>query len=1090
MNNYSYDFVDGFRVFDSGLLLPHLEFVPDPSPTDQQSIDDALILYWSYYSSEATQVFALSGCTADGMEIGTTETNQISTVPDDGQYVFNDSGSPSYAALTYDYIYMGGRVLVDSPYTGTSYNAFFTFQNVNIPQGSRLRKAYIVFTANNTENQVLLPTETVNLKISGHLSDNSTTNPTSPTPTASPTNFPRTITEVTWDDLPAWTPDAEYDSPDVACIIQEIIDQPDWAYGNALKFFVENNGSVVTEVFGSFKWAVRQPYSYDQSPSKSAKLIYWFSPGDHTMTGGVSLAGNTSSILKYNPSVSGGARVGGTAQEKVVYNSLCTADHMESGTTAIKSLNSSLDDGSWSPGFSALTNGTMFIGQVDDPMGCWFTFRSVGIPKGSRMRKAFLTITRNGTSWGVAPQDGTCNAKISAHLTPDSATNPTWWLDQLEANRPSGSKWPRTEIAIDWDNIPDFTVADPTHNSSDISCLIQEIINQPDWASGNAIKIFLEDNGSVGYRQIYSYEEDSALSAKLTYWYSPGDYTADGGISLAGNTSSVAAFNLVTGSLIASGGTVAGGEADALIVKREVASGGARAGGTAETFVYRSIVASGGVVGGGLASLIATYHYFPDGGEVLTGGEALSEFSLIFDLDVQWQTRATIEIDKEFYWNTGTLPLRWYRVQGCCVFPTGAGDGVGGGQPGGCDITGIQTDDIKCVGATGKQQFIQNLVGSSVSDICQQLTDSRLNWEICSIKRWSRPADGRLVEPDDQCNTLVDVPYCEIPECLNFCVHTNSITNIGVTTYVIESFVSHISSGVVITGGQAITSIVGGVDTNQSFFEYVSDGGEVLTGGEALTSSSWDNDLLTTIGVTTYIENLEAVFGSGTEGPVLDLPTQLIGTSCGSCDSMPLVLYFFHNLSNESVFANYMQRNGLEMPNPLPMHYSARSQSWVANCHMTGTSDDNLGSTETWRFSFEWSCISSLGGEELGSSSWKFSMLVVRKNEYSGIDFDTRALIVFPPEQICLTSQNLGFDFSFKFNTVTKFVSNDSDIVPNTTLLTDTIGLFKSKFWARSPNFTVRLSKSNISNGVARQDIYPIFPQSLGEGATTPFITR
>jgi len=522
----------------------------------------------------------------------------------------------------------------------------------------------------------------------------------------------------------------------------------------------------------------------------------------------------------------------------------------------------------------------------------------------------------------------------------------------------------------------------------------------------------------------------------------------------------------------------------------EIGSGGSIGGGDAgvlATYTPDAIVA--GAVGAGSAALTVAYFYFPDGGEVLTGGEALSDFSPQFDLVLEWQTRATIEIDKEFSWNTGLLPLRWYRVQGCCVFPTAAGDGIGR-QSGGCDVTGIQTDDIKCVGATGKQQFIQNLVGSSVSDICQQLSDSRLNWEICSIKQWSRPADGSLVPPDDQCNDLKEVPYCEIPECLNFCIHTNSITNIGVTTYVIEAFASYVGSGGALTGGEALTSIVGGGGTEQSFFEYISDGGEVLTGGEALTSSSWDNDLLTTIGVTTYVENLEAVFGAGTDGPELELQTQVIGTSCGSCNSMPLVLYFFHNLVNESVLLNYMQRNGLELPNPLPMHYSSRLQSWVANFHMTGTSDDNLGSRETWRFSFEWSCVSSFGGNELGSSSWKFSMLVVRKNEFTGTDFDTRALVIFSPEQICLTTQNLGFDFSFKFNTLTKFVSNDSDIVPNVTLLTDTIGLFKSKFWTRTPNFTVRLSKANISNAVQRQDIYPIFPQAVSEGATTSFITR
>lgn len=486
----------------------------------------------------------------------------------------------------------------------------------------------------------------------------------------------------------------------------------------------------------------------------------------------------------------------------------------------------------------------------------------------------------------------------------------------------------------------------------------------------------------------------------------------------------------------------------------------------------------GGSVGSGSAEVMV--YYSPDliAAGAIGGGTA---FSYQFDLEIQWNTRATIEIDKEFSWNTGILPLKWYRVQGCCVYPTAAGDGItqdgdqdgNTSQAGGCDVIGIQTDDVKCVGALGKQQFIQTLVGTSVSDICNQLTDSKLNWEICSIKQWSRPADNRLVSSDDDCNTLIDVPYSDIPECINFSVKTSSLTKIGVTTYVIEFLFFHTSSGGATTGGEALIVFVG--ESNQSFFEYISEGGNTLTGGEALTYSSWDNDLLTLMGVSTSIENLEAVFGFG-ESPTLEKSNQLIGTSCGSCNAMPLIIQFFHNLSNESVLTNYMQRNGLELLNPLPMYYSSRSKSWLANFHMTGISDDSLRSLENWRFSFEWSCVGSFGGEEIGSSFWKFSMLVVRKNEFSGIDFDTRVLVVFPPEQICLNTR-LDFDFSFNINTLTKFVSNNSDVVPSVTLLKDDIGLFKSKFWAKFPNFSIRLSENNTSTIVQRQDISQIFPQ-------------
>jgi hypothetical protein len=482
--------------------------------------------------------------------------------------------------------------------------------------------------------------------------------------------------------------------------------------------------------------------------------------------------------------------------------------------------------------------------------------------------------------------------------------------------------------------------------------------------------------------------------------------------------------------------------------------------------------------------------YDSDGGLVFTGGSAYTNYTLFFDLEIQWQTRAIVEINKDFQWNTGQQLLRWYRVQGCCEYPTPAGSGdpnvlpslPNPPLPGGCPIIGIQTDDSKCVGATGKQQYVQNIVARGLADVCQQLADSKMNWQICSIKEWSRPADPSLSPPSDQCNTLTEVPHCDIPKCLQFCVDTDAVVHMGMTTFAIDTIFNYTVSGGAYTGGDADTSILTGPQPTTSSFEYIPDGNIVLTGGDAVTSSSWDNDLLVTMGMYAVVERLEAVFSAGTDGPALELPNRTTGTNCGSCNSMPTVLYFHHNIAKDNILTSYMQRNGLELPNPLPMHYSSRLQSWVANFHMLGTGDDNRGSNESWRFTFEWACLGEIAGGESGSPSWKFSMLVVRKNEASGLDYDSRMMIVFPPDQVCSGIQNLGFDFSFSLNTVTEFVSNDMDIVPTLVLLTDNIGLFKSKFWTQNPKFNIRLSKSNVSTVVQRQDIYPIFPQAVVQG--------
>ena len=493
---------------------------------------------------------------------------------------------------------------------------------------------------------------------------------------------------------------------------------------------------------------------------------------------------------------------------------------------------------------------------------------------------------------------------------------------------------------------------------------------------------------------------------------------------------------------------------------------------TADSFVGQQAVGSATAnsfaVAGGRVLLVYTAS-----GTAYTGGSATTNYRPQWNQSIVWQTRASIRIDKNFAWNTGTIPLRWYRVQGCCRFPTAAGGS--GGQPGGCDIIGIQTDDPKCVGSQGKVQYIQNVVARGLSDLCTQISNSRLNWEICSIKVWSRPANVGGDPASDQCNTLTEVPWQDVPECIEFDINTDAIVKIACKATVVDAIFFYQGSGGAVTGGSATTS---GGTGSESFFVYHADG-VALTGGSAETSSSWNAELLTSMVMTASVEDVEAVFGVGSSAPALILPPQITGTICGSCTSMPVNLYLFSNIATQNILTSYMARNGLSLPNPLTMHYSARTLSWAAHYHMNGTSNDN-SSAENWRFSFEWGCTSSIDGDNLGSNVWRFSALIVRKNQNSGINFDTRFLVVFPPDNMCDNPQNnLGFNFSFSTNTATDLVTNSFNIVPHLVLLTDNIGLFNSSYWSQSPNLNITLSQNKASpKTLPRQNIYPIFPQA------------
>lgn len=476
----------------------------------------------------------------------------------------------------------------------------------------------------------------------------------------------------------------------------------------------------------------------------------------------------------------------------------------------------------------------------------------------------------------------------------------------------------------------------------------------------------------------------------------------------------------------------------------------------------------------------------------LFGGEAEVSLTYFLDQEIEWDVNSSVDITKSFSWNVGLPPIRWYRVQGCCKYPTPAGDGLtpeendGRSEGGGCDVIPFQTDDSLCTGSGGKVFYIQNIQARSLSELCEKLTNDRWVWEICSIKRWSRPYSNALISSDDQCNRLEEIPFSDVPECLEFALHTTGFVSMGVTTEIVDVIFRVEGSGGVYFGGTALAACQyfsylgsGGIvfgDIYEPDEQYVGSGGVIFGGGEGGYSSTWLGEFDTEMGMESYVDGEEVVFGV-VDAPPIEAPTTTIVTSCGICTEMPLLLHVHHNLEKSGVLSDFLLRNGQEIPAILPMYYSTRYSSWQANYHMRGLSEDNSGGEETWRVVFEWACVDEIGSQDLGGNAWKFSMLVVTKDLETGVDLDTRILISFPPDQICKKNKNINFDFSFNLDTKKIHVSTNLNMVVDVILLNDGIGLFKTKFWRQFPNFRVRLSENRNVGEVERKDIKPIFPE-------------
>jgi hypothetical protein len=117
------------------------------------------------------------------------------------------------------------------------------FTGVTIPRGSTIQHASIQFQADETSS------DATSLSIRGQAADQA---PTFSNTDLNITSRPRTSTAVTWNPAP-WLvkgqagPDQQ--TPNLAAVIQEIVNRSGWASGNALVIIIDGQGKRVAEAF-------------------------------------------------------------------------------------------------------------------------------------------------------------------------------------------------------------------------------------------------------------------------------------------------------------------------------------------------------------------------------------------------------------------------------------------------------------------------------------------------------------------------------------------------------------------------------------------------------------------------------------------------------------------------------------------------------------------------------------------------------------------------------------------------------------------------------------------------------------------------
>ena len=132
-----------------------------------------------------------------------------------------------------------------------AYTVGMRFSALDIPAGATITNAYVRFVAESNDD------EATTLDFVGEATDNAATftkarsNISSRTPTSA---------AVTWTDVPAWSKNEKYWSPDLSTIVQEIVSRPGWTAGNAVALIVTGTGE-------------RDAFSYNGS-ADAAPILY------------------------------------------------------------------------------------------------------------------------------------------------------------------------------------------------------------------------------------------------------------------------------------------------------------------------------------------------------------------------------------------------------------------------------------------------------------------------------------------------------------------------------------------------------------------------------------------------------------------------------------------------------------------------------------------------------------------------------------------------------------------------------------------------------------------------------------------------
>ena len=684
------------------------------------------------------------------------EGNYIRRVIDDG---FSKDGCWTYTGSIYNDFTVVGKKLSVSNY---DLHAWLYFDDLSIPQGSVINYAVLRFYSFGDDS------DDVGLSIRAEKS-------LWPSP---PTNVPAHLSGVPVTSSSVgyiaedWIDRSAYSPPNVARIVQELVNVSGWDLGKNVKFLIYSSPYGLTP-------GKREIYDFSQNIILRAQLEVWY---DYPC----------------------GVKGSGTADVSKVTSDVADGGIVTSGVSIIV-IHIPMDGGIDVSGSSDVSISLSMRGGVGTSGGSDIL---VHIP----MR-------------GGAESSGTAvvSSTVTFHMTMDGGAK-------------SSGTAVISRITVD---VTDGGVGIGGNSDSAVHISMDGGLS----LSGYADKSTYYDVSTSGGSKISGVISIGAIS----YVFVPTGGVQSSGISLNDHSYHMSGGSFVSGEssseiiIVMRGGTKVSGSAvvgysiSVLVGLGSVVLAGTSVSNVFSTFSYTAETFPVGqvIVGGpedpavyGIASV-----KYCGSGEVTTNDILnRAEYSFSFDpsLHFVWRVNAYINKDTTFVWSTGKLGMYWYRI---------IGKARNGNE---CDLIA----DPCC------QKFILNVHARTLADLCEKLSVRKFTLPIESVQRFRRPALlGNAFEDSEtqkvlydryyaeygNCDELVDVEICRVPECADYCVHFDlRVVAEFEIDVLVDAFFHYEAEGSIYVSGYGATSL----DTFVVRFYHTATPSDVILEGDAVCISS------------------------------------------------------------------------------------------------------------------------------------------------------------------------------------------------------------------------------------------------------------